>query len=274
LKKYCCVYILAIVLLIASSCIVGCTSDNDSVPYASNPVASRETLTQISTIDAVLNGVYDGVMTYGTLKGYGDTGIGTFAALDGEMIAFDGAFYQIKADGKADAVTDNMETPFASVTFFDTDITGDIPPGSDFIRVQEFLDEIMPTENAFYAIRIDGTFSYMETRSVPAQVKPYPPLVEVTKNQPVFQFTEVKGTIIGFRCPPYAAGVNVTGYHLHFLTADKDAGGHVLDFTVKQATFYLDETPIFMMILPDKDSDFYTVDLTPDNQEELELAEQ
>jgi len=37
----------------------------------------------------------------GELKRNGDFGIGTFNALDGEMIGLDGAFYQIKVDGVA-----------------------------------------------------------------------------------------------------------------------------------------------------------------------------
>ncbi|OGN99362.1 MAG: alpha-acetolactate decarboxylase [Chloroflexi bacterium RBG_13_51_18] len=249
-----------------------CTT-NTTVQYADNPIAGRETLTQISTIDAILNGVYDGVVTYGVLKGYGDFGIGTFKALDGEMLAFDSVFYQIKADGIAYVVADEMETPFASMTFFDADYSGNLPQGLDFTQLQEYLDSILPSENEFYAIKIEGTFSYMKTRSVPAQEKPYPPLVEVTKNQPVFEFENVAGTLVGFRSPPYVAGVNVPGYHLHFLTADKKAGGHVLDFIIEQADVAIDYTADFMMILPGEGSDFYRIDLTPNKHEELEQAE-
>ena len=139
--------------------------------------------------------------------------------------------------------------------------------------MEEFLDGILPTSNIFYAIRIEGTFSYMKTRSVPGQQKPYPPLVEVTRNQPVFEFSDVEGTIAGFRCPDYVSGVNVPGYHLHFLTRDNDAGGHVLEFEVKQAVAAVDYTSEFFMILPDEDSDFYRIDLTPDKQGGLEEVE-
>jgi len=228
---------------------------------------------QLSTIDAILNGVYDGVMTYEKLEGYGDFGIGTFESLDGEMIAYDGQFYQIKADGKAYPVSGGMKTPFASVTFFDADEEYVLPDGIDYEGLQRFLDKTLPTENTFYAVKVKGTFSYMKTRSVPAQVKPYPPLVEGTSNQPVFEFNDVAGTVAGFRCPPFATGVNVPGYHLHFLTDAKDGGGHILDFKVQQATVSIDVTPDFLMILPSEGSDFYKIDLTPDNQEELEQAE-
>lgn len=46
--------------------------------YYSHQNMVDNTLTQVSTIDAILNGLYDGVITYGELKGYGDFGIGTF----------------------------------------------------------------------------------------------------------------------------------------------------------------------------------------------------
>ena len=265
-------------LIAAFTCLVfiilsGCSIGGASPDYAGNPVVERETLTQVSTIDAILGGVYDGVMTYADLAGYGDFGIGTFPGLDGEMIAYDGDFYQVMADGVAYPVSRAMETPFAAVTLFDADDTAMVPEGLDYKGFQEFLDGMLPTENTFYAVRVDGTFSYMKTRSVPAQQKPYPPLVEVTKHQPEFEFYDIPGTIAGFRCPPYVAGINVVGYHLHFLTGDKDAGGHILEFTVREATVSVDYTPDFLMLLPDDTSDFYDIDLTPDNQEELEKAE-
>jgi len=213
-------------LCLLFTAVTGCSTDSSLSKYADNPVAQRETLTQISTIDAILSGVYDGVLTYGSLKEYGDFGIGTFAGLDGEMVGLDGDFYQVKADGIAYPVSDSLETPFACVTFFDVDREEQLPRGTDYAQLE-----------------------------------------------PVFEFRSVEGTIVGFRCPAYVAGVNVVGYHLHFLTKHKDAGGHVLEFTVEEAIAYVDYTSEFLMILPDEDSDFYHIDLTPDKQEDLEQAE-
>lgn len=253
--------------------VVGCSTDKISTQYADNPIAQRETLVQISTIGALLSGLYDGVITFATLKEYGDFGLGTFEGLDGEMVAFDGNFYQVKADGVAYPVPDSVETPFACVTFFNADRELQIPEGMNYEQLEEFLDGILPTRNIFYAIRIEGTFSYMKTRSVPGQEKPYPPLVEVTKNQPIFEFSNVKGTIAGFRCPAYVSAVNVPGYHLHFLTQDRGAGGHVLEFKVTEAVASVDYTSEFLMILPGEESDFYRVNLTQNEQEELEKVE-
>ncbi len=246
---------------------VGC------VGYADNPIAGRETLVQVSTIDALMMGSYDGVMSLGTLGKYGDFGIGTFASLDGEMIETDGVFFQVRADGKAYQMSGSVQTPFACVTFFDTDREERLPQGLDYSQLQQYLDQKLPTVNIFYAIKIDGTFSYVKTRSVPPQVKPYPPLAEVTKNQSVFEFHNVEGTIIGFRCPPYVTGVNVPGYHLHFITKNKDAGGHVLELTVRDATAFVDDTSAFMMLLPSQGSDFYMLNLAQSQQEEVGKVE-
>jgi acetolactate decarboxylase len=272
-KVYTLIIVCLLCLLFLSAAVTGCSTSVTSPEYADNLIAQREILVQISTIDALLNGVYDGVVTFETLKEYGGFGIGTFEGLDGEMVGFDGDFYQVKADGIAYPVSNSMETPFASVTFFDADSEEQLPEGMDYGHFEEFLDGILPTSNIFYAIKIEGTFSYMKTRSVPGQGKPYPLLVEVTKNQPIFEFSDVEGTIVGFWCPGYVSGVNVPGYHLHFLTKDKDAGGHILEFEVKQAVASVDYTSGFLMILPNEDSDFYKIDLTQDKQQELQEVE-
>ncbi len=79
-----------------------------------------------------------------------------------------------------------MKTPFACVTFFDPDRVLPLPEGMDFEGLTRYLDQAVPTVNLPYAIKIRGTFSYVKTRSVPAQTRPYSRLVEVVKNQPTF----------------------------------------------------------------------------------------
>ena len=264
LLKLSSVFLICILLLSPA----GCTSG-----YAANPIEDRETLAQVSTIGALLEGLYDGVITVGELKEYGDFGIGTFVGLDGEMIVLDGKCYQVKADGVAYLVEDSVEVPFADVTYFDADYSEEITEGTTYEGFKTMLAGVLPTENIFYAIKIEGTFTYMQTRSVPAQGKPYPPLTEATANQVVFDFTEVSGTIAGFYCPEYVDGVGVAGYHLHFITDDLDAGGHILNFTVKDATVYLDYTNELYLILPGEGSDFYNTDFNPDYSDDIEEAE-
>ena len=81
-------------------------------------------------------------------------------------------------------------------------------------------------KNIFHAVKLEGTFDYVKARSVTGQQKPYPPLVEVTANQPIFEFKDVKGTIVGFYSPDYVEGskINVPGYHLHFRSGKMTGG--------------------------------------------------
>ena len=233
---------------------------------------SRNTLYQVSTIDALLAGTYDGDLSLRELLAHGDFGIGTYDNLDGEMVLLNGVFYQVKASGKVAPPDPRGETPFAAVCAFRPERTVAVPPGSDMAAVERWLDRDVPPRNRFCAIRIDGTFKTMRTRSVPAQERPFPPLRDVAATQPVFDFENVAGTIVGFRCPPYVAGVNVPGYHLHFLSQDGTKGGHILGFELVTGTAQVDELDRFVLQLPGTD-DFANVDLGRDRQQELSGVE-
>jgi len=223
-------------------------------------------------MNALLEGVYDSDITVRELAAHGDFGIGTFDGLDGEMIALDGVFYQIWADGKAYRATDSMKTPFAVVTFF-RGVNALYPNASlDFHGLTKYLDEMIPTQNIFYALRVDGSFQRVKTRSVRKQQKPYPRLVDALKNQPEFELRNVRGTLVGFRCPAYADGINVPGYHFHFITEDRKAGGHVLELQTDTVTARMEGVHEFHMVLPHNKS-FYHSDLTKGKKAELEKVE-
>jgi len=246
--------------------------DKGSVDTKTTLAYNNDTLYQVSTINALLEGVYDGDTSLRTLKGHGDFGIGTFNALDGEMIMLDGEIYQVKDDGIAYLSNDSMTTPFAAVTFFEADETLLINETMSKEELEEHLENMMPNRNIMYAVKITGTFDHMKTRSVPRQEQPYPKLVEVTKNQPTFEFTSVDGTIVGFWLPAYMNGVNVPEYHLHFITDSMDAGGHILEYNISEGTVEIDRTYGFYLSLP-QDEGFMGVDLEKDNSSELEMVE-
>jgi len=228
---------------------------------------------QLSTINAVLEGVYDGDMSYGQLKRHGDFGIGTFNALDGEMIAFDGRFWQVRGDGRANPVPDDALTPFATVLFFAPKIEEEVVRPVDLDGLKGIIDSKVSSSNLFCAVRIDGIFASVHTRSIPRQSKPYPPLVDVTKHQPEFDFAHVEGTIVGFRFPDFAAGMNVPGYHLHFLTRDERGGGHLLAMQLDRGRLAIDEESDFHIELP-TDPDFLVSDLAGDHRADLKQAEE
>ncbi|MBN2111451.1 MAG: acetolactate decarboxylase [Methanosarcinaceae archaeon] len=276
--------IVAICLLNLSALISGCSgvpsSDNHQENTPDQPLiettpasyGSNDIIYQVSTINALLEGVYDGETDYGTLKKHGDFGIGTFSGLDGEMIELDSVIYQIKDDGNAYIADDSMTTPFAAVTFFDTDTERLITEPMNRSQTEEYLAALMPNRNIMYAIKINGTFDYVRTRSVPKQEKPYPRLVEVTKDQPEFEFEKVDGVIVGYWLPLYMEGINVPGYHLHFITEDKTAGGHLLEFDISEARVEIDNTYDLFIELPES-NDFLDADLSGNTGSELEQVE-
>jgi len=236
----------------------------------------NEVLFQPSVITALMQGVFDGSMTYEELSSHGDFGLGTFNRLDGEMVELDGQFYQVKADGAVYPVNSSMKTPFAIVTYFTPDkemnfhASGNLP--ANLTLLQRYLENQMPSKNIFYAIRIDGVFDYIKTRSVPAQVKPYPTLTEAIKNQSIFEMFNQSGTMIGFWSPAFASGINLAGYHFHFLNDNRTSGGHVLDLRLKNASIAFDCTPEFFVNLPNE-TEFLQADLSGTNQGDLKKAE-
>ncbi len=230
----------------------------------------RDVLFQISTINALLEGIYDGEITFEELKHHGDFGLGTFNGLDGEMLMLDGKIYQVKADGKVYTVEDSMKTPFSAVTFFEEDKAFVLDSTLDYKSLEEVMDEILPTENIFYAIKIEGNFKYARTRSVPAQEKPYPPLSEIVKTQPEFEFHNTKGTLVGFRIPEYLNGINVPKYHLHFITENKKGGGHLLECETNNIKICIDYTEKLFVSLPET-KEFYDANL--DMEEDLKKVE-
>ncbi len=203
-------------------------------------------LYQTAKIDDLMAGQYDGKVSLGEVQKQGDFGLGTFNRLDGEMVLLQGKFYQIKADGKAylltDAVVKSSKTPFAAVTFFETDHTASTDQPLDLTQLSGFLDSLLLNKQFFYSIRIDGKFKYVKTRSVPAQKKPYLPITEVVKTEPTFEFRDVKGTLVGFWCPESAQGMNLPGYHFHFLSEDRSGGGHLLEIQTDSVQIAIDET--------------------------------
>lgn len=212
--------------------------------------ADRDALYQVSTLDALLAGVYDRAITVGELRQHGDFGLGCFAAMDGEMVVLDGKVYQVRSDGTVHRATDRMGSPFAAVTFLDRDREVRLDQPLDFKGLMALLDAQLPSHNAFCAFRLEGDFEYVKTRSVPRQHKPYPKLAEIAAKQPTFEFQNVRGTLVGLFCPYYVTGANLAGFHCHFLNDARTGGGHLLDCRLKRATLWLDPTPRYLLSLP------------------------
>jgi acetolactate decarboxylase len=207
-------------------------------------------LFQASTIGALLEGAYDGDVSFAELAERGDLGLGTFNALDGEMIGLDGRFYRASVDGEISAVAPAELTPFAVMTRFEPSIelVFDEPLSHDDLLAA--IDARLPRETPSCAVRVEGSFASVHGRSVPRQSPPYRPLAEVVADQHEFELNPGEGTMVGFRFPDYAQGIEVSGYHLHFITADRSRGGHVLDSRTEAVRVLLDPARDLHVELP------------------------
>ncbi len=214
-------------------------------------LTKREILYQVSTISALLAGAFDGKKTVEELQNLGNFGFGFIDELKGEMIALDGEFYKTNVEGQASPASALMKTAYAAMTFFDPDKQTTFQNGSaSFSLIKKSLDQLFDDKSIFYAIRIDGEFTSLKIRCIPQQIKPYRRLDEVIQDeQIVHEFQNVRGTMIGFWYPVFSGGINISGYHFHFITDDRKRGGHVLDCNLTKGKIQVDLTPNFHLEL-------------------------
>jgi acetolactate decarboxylase len=207
-------------------------------------------LFQASTIGALLDGAFDGDLSFAELAEHGDLGLGTLNRLDGEMIALDGEFFRADVDGAVSPIAPAARTPFAVVTRFEPEVEERLEGELSHEQLLARLDAMIPSGASSCAIRLDGRFKSVRARSVPAQRSPYRPLAEVVADQHVFELEDVAGTMLGFRFPAYAEGIEVGGYHLHFISDDRRRGGHVLGSRSRGLRLRLDPSDDLHIELP------------------------
>ena len=196
-------------------------------------------LFQASTIAALLEGAYEGDLTFSELAEHGDFGLGTLNGLDGEMIALGGRFYRAGIDGRASEVPGAARTPFAVVVPFEA-----------AVEVETADLDAALADFPVCALRLDARFEWVRARSVPLQQPPYRPLAEVAAEQSEFEFRDVRGSLVGFQFPDYASGVEVVGRHVHFISDDRTRGGHVLGFSAREGRLRIDPASDLHVELP------------------------
>jgi len=196
---------------------------------------------QYASKEDLLVGNFEGDLSIAELREKGNFGIGTINDIDGEMLILDNKFYSIKSSGNVIKLNDNIKIPYANVKFFDTDTTLIFVDKVSLKELHSHLNSIIPSDK-LAAVKIEGSFKYIKSRSIDAQKKPYPPLSKVVEEQTVFEFENLEGTIVGFYIPQYLEGLNFPGYHFHFLKKDLSGGGHLLDCLVDSVNILLDYT--------------------------------
>ena len=233
--------------------------------------ANQSSIYLCAPVNALVEGIYEENILISEIKKHGDFGLGTFDQLDGEMIMLDGKVYQIFGDGRTALVDDDAETPFVCVTFYEAHSSEFLERDMTYPEFLDWVSSLLPSRNIFYAIRIEGTFKTLKVRSVPKQ-EAYKPLVEVAAHQPVFDFHDVTGTLVGFFTPEFMSSINVPGLHLHFLSSDLQHGGHLLACEPQKIQVGIQFIPRMELSLPIT-LDYLTWDFSRDIGEDLHKAE-
>ena len=205
---------------------------------------------QTATVAALLDGRFEGDVSFAQLAQHGDLGLGTLDALDGEMIALDGRFLRADIDGNVSEIDPATRTPFAVMTWFSPVISFRLDDTLDHDEFVREMNRHAPPGSPSCAVRVDGAFELVHARSIPRQSRPYPSLAEAAAAQREFELRDVTGTIVGFRFPDYAEGLEVAGYHLHFVDAERRRGGHVLSCRPHAVTVQIDHASDLHLELP------------------------
>lgn len=259
-----CVYIFVVMSIFS---FVSCEDNDDENNIGKLDVSGKETMYQVATLQSLMVGNYDGFVRIDELKKHGDIGLGTFNRVNGEMIVLDGNVYQALGDGNVKIADNSETTPFSTVTYFEPDIISRLSPFDSISALTHQLDSIVYVygRNFIYALKLDVKTKSVTFRSELPQNKPYGPLAQVLPDkQRTFVRENLEGIVVAVYFPSFFAGQNTPGWHFHFISSDRERGGHMLQIsTAETSMVQLDATPYFGLYLPEEKS-FSQCDLSDD----------
>ena len=222
-----------LLFLFATSCVNEIENNNINIGDSDN-------IFQYSSKNGLLNNDYIGSLTVAEIKRNGDFGLGTFNMVDGEMVIFEGNVYQVLTNGVINSMPSETLSPFVVTKFFNSDTAFSLPNNISLDSVKSLLDPVLENLDYPFAIKIHSDFNTLKSRSVDKVADESVTLEEIVANQTEFNFTNVKGTVIGYWYPDYFDGVNFPGFHLHVLLNDLSGGGHLLDCTFASINIEID----------------------------------
>jgi len=243
------------------------------MPHSNGTDALHNHLYTVGVGAGLIGGLYDGNYPYRLLKQHGDFGLGAPDKLDGELVVFKGKIYQTQHTGRTVEVNDRQLTPFAMVNFFHADRTITVNSAMNKESLFHFLDSVLTSVNGLYAIHLSGKFTYIKTRAFPpVKEHDHTPLAAMLPQQHFFEFSNVQGDLIGYRLPAFMDNTNISGYHFHFLSAQKDAGGHIIDLKADSITIEIDKLDSYTINVPST-SDFDQFDFKKNRDEDIKSVE-
>ena len=232
---------------------------------------------QVSTLQSLALGYTRAVMTVGELIQHGETGLGTFEDVNGEMIVIDGKCYRAMDDGRVTEAGDERGVPFASVAYMDNcrefELSGDYTMESLKAELNNRIEEDFGL-NSMHVIQVHGTFEKIYARSeLPyrAHHVTLKDMLDITQTS--FEFSNITGSLVGVYYPDYMDGINAAGWHLHFVNDERNKGGHVYEIKMSSGKVRLAKKTRIDIQLP-KDPAFDTYSLKSASKDEIKKVEQ
>ena len=231
---------------------------------------------QVSTLQALALGYTRPVVTVQELMEHGDTGLGTFENVDGEMIVLDGVCYQAKPDGSIVRSENAAGVPFAVAGFVKDGRKFKIDEKKDIAAIKLELTLKIEEDfglNSIHIARIDGLFNVIHARAGAPYRSQHVSLKDIlSKTQKDFCFEQLRGTLVCVYYPDYMDGINASGWHMHFLSEDRTLGGHVFEAWLSAGECRLQKMDRIEIQLP-RAAAFDTYSLKEASQDEIEEVE-
>lgn len=231
---------------------------------------------QVSTLQALALGYTRAVINVEDLLKEGDTGLGTFEDVNGEMIVMEGRCFRADQNGDVTVVSPDTGVPFAAVAKLYGEQQFQLGNMPDITSVRNELTRKIEERfglNSMHVVRIDGLFEKVDARSEAPYRSHHITLKEVLgKNQKAFMFENIRGSLVGVYFPDYMDGINMPGWHLHFISEDRSKGGHVFDVSVLEGVAKVDKISNIYINLP-QEAAFDTYSLKQDLQDEIKSVE-
>ncbi len=251
------------------------SSPRNSSPRNSAPADSQ--MYQVATLQALMLGYTRPVVTVGELLAHGDTGLGTFEGVGGEMIVTGGRCFCAANDGSVTEATPETGVPFASVTELHAGRVLELDDVPNIEELKSRLDLAIEEDfglNSMHVVEIAGRFRRVSARSEEAYHAHHVSLKEIlAKSQRDFFFDDTEGTLVCVYYPDYMDGINAPGWHLHYVSADRMRGGHVFDLDMVAGTATINKISRIEIQLP-REAAFDTYSLKQVSNEEIKEVEQ
>jgi len=232
---------------------------------------------QVSTLQALALGFSKSVITVGELLENGDTGLGTFEDVDGEMIVFEGKCYRAQNNGDVVIAENKRGVPFASVCNFKSNRTEEFEKIDTIEKLKEWLTLCIEEDfglNSMYAVKISGDFAKVDARSESGTQAHHLTLKDaLSVTQKAFIFENIKGALVCVYYPDYMDGINAAGWHMHFISEDRKNGGHVFDVSINQGKADFCRITSLEIRIPDSPA-FDTYALKSASKDEIKSVEQ